>query len=171
MQFSMKRFCPSFVKFIPEYFISQCGCKWNLFTYGCGPYLKSLLNLLQYCFCLFFFCYEACGILVPRPGIEPTPPTLKGNVLTTGPPGESLTVLSTFAFKLWVKQDLRNYRLGEFSGINSRRKPLSQSPTLNPARTPLISNVAWNKLTFLGCKLTKRALENETVPGSSHWQS
>ena len=32
---------------------------------------------------------EACGILVPRPGIKPTPPALEGGVLTTGPPGES----------------------------------------------------------------------------------
>ena len=42
------------------------------FFSGCGPFLKSLLNLLQYCFC-FMFCFfglEACGILVPRSGIE-----------------------------------------------------------------------------------------------------
>ena len=52
------------------------------------------------CYILGFFGREACGILVPRSGIEPTPPALKGNVLTTGPPGKSLTVLSTFAFKL-----------------------------------------------------------------------
>ena len=44
----------------------------------------SLLNLLQYCFCfmLWFFCHEACGILASCPGIEPSPPTLE--VLTTG---------------------------------------------------------------------------------------
>ena len=38
---------------------------------SCG--LKSLLHLLQYCFCWFRFCfsgYEACGILVPWPGIK-----------------------------------------------------------------------------------------------------
>ena len=54
-------------------------------------FLKSLLNLLQYCFCLmfWFFGHEACGILAPWPGIEPTPPALEGEVLTTGPPGES----------------------------------------------------------------------------------
>ena len=37
---------------------------------------------------------EACGILArrgilaPQPGIEPTPPALEGEVLTTGPPGK-----------------------------------------------------------------------------------
>ena len=32
----------------------------------------------------------AYGTLVLWPGIEPTSPTLKGSVLTTGPPGKSL---------------------------------------------------------------------------------
>ena len=33
---------------------------------------------------------EACGILVPPPGVEPAPPALEGEVLITGPPGASL---------------------------------------------------------------------------------
>ena len=41
-------------------------------------------------FC-FFGC-EACGILAPQPGIEPTPPALEGEVLTTGPQGKSLNL-------------------------------------------------------------------------------
>ena len=32
--------------------------------------------------------WEACGILVPWPGIKPAPPELKGEVPTTGPPGK-----------------------------------------------------------------------------------
>ena len=35
-------------------------------------------------------CSEACGILVPRPRIEPESPALEGRFLITGPPGESL---------------------------------------------------------------------------------
>ena len=31
----------------------------------------------------WFFGQEACGILVPQPGIEPTPPALEGEVLIT----------------------------------------------------------------------------------------
>ena len=38
---------------------------------------------------LWFFDSEACDILLPWPGIEPTPPVLKGEVLTTGPSGKS----------------------------------------------------------------------------------
>ena len=34
-------------------------------------------------------CPVACGIFVPSPGIEPTPPALEGRFLTTGPPGKS----------------------------------------------------------------------------------
>ena len=37
-----------------------------------------------------FLGCEACGILVPRPGIKPAPPALESEVLTTGPPGKSL---------------------------------------------------------------------------------
>ena len=33
----------------------------------------------------WFFGPEACGIPAPRPGIEPVPPALEGEVLTTGP--------------------------------------------------------------------------------------
>ena len=60
------------------------------------------MNLLQYCFhlmfclvcffcCLFgFFGHKACGILAPRPVIQPAPSALEGKVLTTGPRGKSL---------------------------------------------------------------------------------
>ena len=38
-----------------------------------------------------FWCFgpEACGILVPQPGIEPAPPVLEGEVLTIGPLGKA----------------------------------------------------------------------------------
>ena len=41
-------------------------------------------------------CPMACGILVPRPGIEATAPTLEGEVLTTGPPGKSQDFIYSF---------------------------------------------------------------------------
>ena len=34
--------------------------------------------------------HDTCGILAPRPGIKLAPLALKGEVLTTGPPGKSL---------------------------------------------------------------------------------
>ena len=37
-------------------------------------------------------CPEACGILVPQPGIEPASLALQGRFFTTGPPEESRIV-------------------------------------------------------------------------------
>ena len=64
------------------------------FYFWCRPFFFYLLNLLQHCFCYIpfvFFGHEACESSAPRPGIEPPPPALEGRVLTTGPPGKSLT--------------------------------------------------------------------------------
>ena len=60
-------------------------------------FFKSLLNLLQYCFCVmvWFFDHEACGILAPQPGIKPAPRALEGEVFTTGPPGKSPCLIFT----------------------------------------------------------------------------
>ena len=42
------------------------------FFFGCGSFLESLLNLLQYCFCFvfWFFGHKACEILAPTSGTE-----------------------------------------------------------------------------------------------------
>ena len=45
---------------------------------------------------LWFFGREACGILLPQPGIKSTASALEGEVLTTGPPGKSLNCPFTF---------------------------------------------------------------------------
>ena len=50
-------------------------------------------------------CPTACGILVPRPGIEPMSPALEGGSSTTGPPGKSLKQLS---FIVAVTQQMRS---------------------------------------------------------------
>ena len=39
------------------------------------------------------FCLKACGILAPQPGIDPTPPTLESEVLTSGLPWKSLAYI------------------------------------------------------------------------------
>ena len=43
---------------------------------------KVFIELLRYCFYFMFWCfgYEAYGILVPRPGMEPASPALEGEV-------------------------------------------------------------------------------------------
>ena len=54
------------------------------------------MTVLLLFYVLAFFGHEARGILVPQPGIEPTPPALEGKILTTGPPGRSLSYMVYF---------------------------------------------------------------------------
>ena len=61
-----------------------------------------ILFLFIFLFCKFFPaflfiyfwpCHEVCGILVPQPGIEPVPPVVEAQSVTTGPPRNSLFCL------------------------------------------------------------------------------
>ena len=47
----------------------------NIFLFWCGPFLKSLLSLLQHCLCFMFWSFgcNACGILTSWLGIKLTP--------------------------------------------------------------------------------------------------
>ena len=59
----------------------------------CRPFVESLLNLLQYCFCFmfWFYCQEAYRILASWSGFQPAlQVALEGKGFTTGPPGNSL---------------------------------------------------------------------------------
>ena len=51
-------------------------------------FIEFVTTLLWVCLCVFFDL-EACGILAAWLGIEPPPPALECEVLTTGPPGKS----------------------------------------------------------------------------------
>ena len=42
---------------------------------------------------VLLFGWEACGVLGPQPGIEPTSPSLEGEVLTIRQPGKFQTNL------------------------------------------------------------------------------
>ena len=69
------------------------------FFFLCGLSLKTLLNLLQNCFCfmLWFSGHEACGILALQLRIEPAAPALEGEVLNTRPPGKSCFYFLNFS--------------------------------------------------------------------------
>ena len=71
--------------------VSSLGFQVQSFFFFNVDFFFEVLNLLQYCFCFMFWFlgHEACRILAPPPGMEPTPPTLEGKVLTTGPPVKS----------------------------------------------------------------------------------
>ena len=56
-------------------------------------FVTTLLLFYDFLFvCFLFFDPEACEILAPLSGIKPARPALEGEALTTGPPGESLSI-------------------------------------------------------------------------------
>ena len=63
-----------------------------VFFFWYGPFLKPLLNVLKYCFSFMFWCFgqETWSVLAPWPGIEPIPPAVEGEILSSGPPGKSV---------------------------------------------------------------------------------
>ena len=99
------RFQLSLYIFEENHFGQVIYLSFNFFSF-----LKSLLNLLRYCFCFMFWFFgcEACGILAPWQGIEPAPPALEGEVLTTEPAGKSLA--RSFRVELWGLFCLCTYR-------------------------------------------------------------
>ena len=80
----------------PKEWVPVCVC---VYVCVCGLFLKSLLHLLWHCLCSLFWSLgpEACGILVPWPGIRPAPLALEGQVPTTGPPRKSKNMSSWMA--------------------------------------------------------------------------
>ena len=96
--------------FMSGYF---CHLGWFLSLYTVFLF-KSLLNVLQYCFCFvfWFFSHEACGILASWPGIKLAPPALEGKVLTTRPPGTFLDTVSLSwqtRSHIIISRDTKNY--------------------------------------------------------------
>ena len=86
-----------------------------VWDFWCGPFLKSLLNLLQHCFCFvslfWLFDWQAHEILSPCLEIQ-LPPCVLEEVLTTGPPGKSL------AFSFDIFSNSQNPQI--FTGITQR---------------------------------------------------
>ena len=56
-----------------------------------GTQTRTIRVLSQDSFFFFWPHYASCRILVPRPRIEPTPPAVEAQGLSTGPPGKSLS--------------------------------------------------------------------------------
>ena len=67
-------------------------------------------------------CPAARGFLVPRPGIEPVSSALEGRILTTGPPGKSLSE------KFFISPSILNDNLAGYSILGFKFFPFS---TLN----------------------------------------
>ena len=91
-------------------YISSCEDTLFLKIYfWCAPFLKSLLNLLQYDFCCSYLVFwpQITGDLGFLTSILPHIPALGGEVLTSGPPGQS----QGGYFRLSIKARLNMYLL------------------------------------------------------------
>ena len=88
---------------------SKFLCSSTQDIFWCGPFLKSLLNLLQYCLCFMFWLsgQEACGILVPWSGTEPTPTVLEGKVFHRWIAGE-VSLCSSFHPSIYLTKELES---------------------------------------------------------------
>ena len=69
--------------------VVACGLQSMRALQFCGTWALSLRRESSVVVARGPSCPAACGILVPRPGIEPAPPALEGGFFTTGPPGKS----------------------------------------------------------------------------------
>ena len=76
-----------------------------LFVFWCGPFFQVSIEHCYNITSVLFWIWgpKAWGILASWPRIEPAPPAMEGEVLTTGPPGKSLPPLlkSPFPFVGW----------------------------------------------------------------------
>ena len=82
-------------------------------------FVRSLLNLLQYCFCFMFWMsgWEACGIPAPWSGIKLAFPAWEGEVLTIGPsrevPPDSF-IQGSNIFSVGISRDGERENLGKW---------------------------------------------------------
>ena len=88
--------------------------------------------MLLYWFCFMFWFFgghKPCGILIPQPGVRPTPPALGGKAFTTGPPGKSLP--SSFDLGIVVT------RISQLGVSSHPPRPISSSTYMNTLESPL----------------------------------
>ena len=115
--------------------------------FSCGPFLKSLLNFLQYCFSFMLWVFGH-RILAPQPGMEPSPPALKGEVLTSGLPGspymnaqlrELKEISSKFPErkKIWVTQEISFSRGPGWVSLTERKHTSLFNKCFYTTREPL----------------------------------
>ena len=77
-------------------------------------------------------CPVACGILVPRPGIEPASPSMEGGFFTTGPPRKSLSNKLLISLLLSLGSFF-GLEAGQLQGLQARRvQPNNLHGTFSP---------------------------------------
>ena len=99
------RFSNIQLRIFASIFINDIGLQFSFLVLSFSVFFfKSLLNLFQYCFCFMFWFLvcEACGILAPKPGIEPAPPALEAQSLNHWTAREVPSVVSVLDIEVFV---------------------------------------------------------------------
>ena len=113
-------------------------------------------------------CSTTCGILVPRPGIEPVSPAWQGGLLTPGPPEKPLYLLlyCLFVAGIWAleEQELHHCIHGAWTQWLESRKCSIKIHSPRAGWLGLMLCI-WERRTW-----SRKHGENE-VPGSSQEQS
>ena len=68
--------------------------KWNFFRFFFFFPIWTIFKVFVEFITIFYFVFwlfghKAYGIFAPKPGVEPAPPAVESEVLTTGPPGRA----------------------------------------------------------------------------------
>ena len=130
----------------------------NCFTILCWflPYIN--MSQPQVCVCPFlikkkyFWLYHAaCGILVPQPGIEPTPPALEVQSLNrTGPRGEPLSSQFALTLVFFTGGSCKARDLGSIPGSGRFPGEGNGNPLQYSCLENLMDGEAWCRLQSMG---------------------
>ena len=104
----------------------------HLITYSVSP-----TWFFCFCFCLLSFAAALCRISVPRPGTEPGLQRWKLWILTTRPPGNSLTHMSEALWTSITNAVLKAYLASSFPAISIPPHEITRIKVLTFSR-PLI---------------------------------
>ena len=111
--------------------------------------------MLQHCFCFmfWFFGHKTCGMLVPQLRIQPAPSALESKVLSTEPPGKSLSSL------LWHYSDPQD------------AASVMTSQLANPPSAPILPNFTTVTLGTYHCFFVAQMVKNPPAKQETGVQS
>ena len=94
-----------------------------IYLFSMWTILKSLLNLLQYCFCLmfWFFGHKVCWLLAPWSENKPISPALDGKVLKPLDSQGSPFITFIISFSLVAAKKIHGTKSRKFHKLNPGR--------------------------------------------------
>ena len=107
------------------------------------------------CTLIFWLCFVACGILVPRPGTKPTPPAIETWSLNHGTPGKSQGCICTVMLMGWLSVCLHSTYIFFLPGQCTRKQGMYSVFGLMSSIAKVVMDVLVNsackKREWVGC--------------------